>query len=379
MSELVEVKIKQEKITPPPSPKCEPPNQNTEEGESIGLFRKIINDEPIETKGFVEPIKSSNQILVELFQVFNAAPPEVDNADDSKDSHSKKAKKTKKKHKKEKKIERNSKKKHKKRKKREKCDIKSEPVSGDNNDTSSSSSEHCAAPISYVKRIKLEVDDEIVKKRMKRGLTEDGQSTKEERLGESNERSNSRTRESSLKNKQSSSTDDKKARTESQTEKSTASASGLSTRSKIVIKSLVDSDFYKKNIKEAERQEKRKSHSEKPISSTSRADDDNDSAFSISDEDEYWKDRETSSYQRRLSCERERDIHGQDSSRRSSERESRRRRDNRSADRRRDYDRREIEHGRHRDRITRREYHSRSDKRYIYFVLILFYESNILH
>lgn len=90
------VRIKQEKLTPPATP------NNHSAGISItdDLLENILG----ERKPLAEPIKSSNEILADLFKVFNAAPPTLDDEKPSKDSTHKK-----KKHKKEKKVKKEKK------------------------------------------------------------------------------------------------------------------------------------------------------------------------------------------------------------------------------------------------------------------------------
>lgn len=358
---LPNVTIKQEKITPPSSPKHELAMTDVSD-DTLNLFRKIVNDEPIESKPLVKPIKSSNQILAELFQVFNAAPPEVDDVD-SKDlpTHHKKSKKSKKKHKKEKKTERKSKKKHKKHKKSDKNEIKSEPLS-DENDTTSSDSELEATVKAESKRIRIEPDERSGRtKRIKKEPKEEKHRSKEESTHSSRKCSHSKTHESS--SDQLHSTGDKETmKNDSRLRsdgKATASTSGASTY-KIVIKNLSNSALYKESVRQAEAKEKSKSRMEKCSSSTSRANDDNDSAFSISDEDEYLKDHEDFHCRRKSPGQREHDrFYGSESRRTSSERD--RDRHHRSRSRHNEHDHRDRDIERRDERRFNRNQDRRED------------------
>lgn len=98
-------KIKREKVTPPPSPDT---RTTTALGELLPTLFKDENAEPAATtphedsKKDIQPAKSSNEILADLFRVFNAAPPDalLGLADAGKKSSHKKHKKHKKKSKK---------------------------------------------------------------------------------------------------------------------------------------------------------------------------------------------------------------------------------------------------------------------------------------
>lgn len=114
------IKIKQEKITPPGSPVAKVIGENPEPSVNPpdSLFDTNLN--PVnEDKKSIIPLKSSNELLAELFDVFNAKPPESIISEIS----STKSKKKKKKHKK-----------HKKKSKSSNNDSKSESDSKDNDD-----------------------------------------------------------------------------------------------------------------------------------------------------------------------------------------------------------------------------------------------------
>lgn len=73
------IKIKKEKVTPPPSPK------KNADGDAALILSSIDNilDTALsaikgekDEKSAIEPVKSSNEILAELFQVFNSVPPD---------------------------------------------------------------------------------------------------------------------------------------------------------------------------------------------------------------------------------------------------------------------------------------------------------------
>lgn len=85
-SEL-QIKIKEEKIDEEVERKLDP---------------NYVPAEPEDDKKNIEPLKSSNEILAELFSVFNAAPPEELLNDENLIEISKKKKKDKKKSKKKK-------------------------------------------------------------------------------------------------------------------------------------------------------------------------------------------------------------------------------------------------------------------------------------
>jgi len=71
--DFTKVKIKQEKPSPP---RKKEPEEIIDEIIPT-LFNNKGNDNTIDDKKSVEPVKSSNEILAELFKVFNAAPPKI--------------------------------------------------------------------------------------------------------------------------------------------------------------------------------------------------------------------------------------------------------------------------------------------------------------
>lgn len=94
------VKIKKEKLTPPATPNRH--NDNAAASE-LDIAENMLDNILGERKPNTDEIKSSNEILADLFKVFNAAPPILDD-DNSTTSHHKK-----KKHKKEKKVKKEKK------------------------------------------------------------------------------------------------------------------------------------------------------------------------------------------------------------------------------------------------------------------------------
>uniref|UniRef100_A0A1B0CDE4 Uncharacterized protein n=2 Tax=Lutzomyia longipalpis TaxID=7200 RepID=A0A1B0CDE4_LUTLO len=91
-------KIKREKETPPREKEPQPADLSTFLGTLFGIEPRNEEDE----KKSVEPMKTSDEILTELFQVFNAAPPKkilgkTEKKDKSKKKHKKHKKKSKKK------------------------------------------------------------------------------------------------------------------------------------------------------------------------------------------------------------------------------------------------------------------------------------------
>lgn len=95
------VKIKQEKITPPGTPT----HKSTSAASQLNITDDLLDNILGERKPIPEPIKSSNEILADLFKVFNAAPPTLDDDDGTATKDSKK----KKKHKKERKVKKEKK------------------------------------------------------------------------------------------------------------------------------------------------------------------------------------------------------------------------------------------------------------------------------
>lgn len=271
---FLNVKIKTEKITPPSTPQH--PSIKSENGDT--LFEKLLNDAPIETKPTIEPIKSSNQILAELFQVFNAPPPKVNDINTEEALQRKKLKKAKKKLKKEKKEKKakvkKEKKKHKKHKKSERT------TDGDDDSSSDSSrSDHATGTLS-AKLIKKEPIDKYSESEvdhkhsvsLRRGtekieITFSTDTVKKE--GGHGHRKTS-------------------ADTRSTKEKTSSSSSH-----KIIIKNLSNSAVYKETIKQVEDKERARNRSDKHSRRRDEASikDDDDDAFSISDEETYLKDR----------------------------------------------------------------------------------------
>lgn len=293
------IKIKQEKITPPSTPTPEQDNVKkcTSENESLSIFRKILNDEPIETKRLIEPIKSSNEILAELFQVFNAPPPEVDSVEpkELKESkHSKKSKKSKKKHKKEKKSDRKSTKKHKKHKKSEKNEKSAAKCDGGSSSSTSSEFDNTVQ----------EVSEKKARSAIKRKIN-----VKETEVVPEKQRRDSATRELPPT---STNAENKDITKNVKNLQGIITKTELSGSNKIKIKDLSNSDVYRETIKQVEEQAKQKEQkkekerhrerrkhrskksykrSEEEMTNKSEGD---ESAFSISDEESYLGYEQTS-------------------------------------------------------------------------------------
>lgn len=327
---LGNIKIKVERVTPPRStPTPEPPNVSAliKQDESLSMFRKILFDEPIEAKPLMEPIKSSTEILAELFQVFNAPPPEMDGVDTKQSKHSKKSKKAKKKHKKEKKSERKSKKKHKKHKKgekNEKGDVKS---GGGSSSSTDSESENVAE-----QQIKVGKPEEDAPKRKASDKDIEAMPAKRRRRSKSKE---PQPEPSTVEQKDSAKNDKNVKETGAKTE-STASSGN-----KIKIKNLSDSTVYRDTIKQVEENEKQKERdkerttrdkerrrqrhhakkrSKRANEEAANKSDGGESAFTISDEETYLRE-----YEHAESRDHHRNrFYGVDLNRRSSDRDKER-------------------------------------------------------
>lgn len=278
------IKVKQEKVTPPASPTRKSPT-------SLNITDDLLDNILGERKPVAEPVKSSNELLADLFKVFNAAPPTLDEENDSKDSARKK-----KKHKKEKKA-----KKHKKH----------------SHDGKSSDEEK--SKLRKVKKAKKRESDDAGKKRRTLDLLKDmliksepnDVVVKKEKIDESEaNKSDKKKSKTSDDTKSRPRTDDKNPPLNIQVSV-TKDCDGSGGKRKIVIKSLVNSiksiqeaadaeqrekQKEQEKLKERERakdRERRKQHShssklkEKDRKRRSRS-----SSLSLSDEETYLRERE---------------------------------------------------------------------------------------
>lgn len=254
------VKIKEEKLTPPASPKV----NSTSAGLSItdNLLDNILS----ECKPITEPIKSSDEILADLFKVFNATPPTLDDDGSTKDSSSHK----KKKHKKEKKV-----KKHKKHS-RNNSECKS---SDDDDNASQKSKKH---KVKKSKKRKATDDNDIhdkkrhkkskqtaIKKEKSDGIGLDVVAVKKDKIDDKNARTKNDSKSPSeikLKSHDSTATDAKTTKSSDGEKKQSLSIQvcvtkdndGLGSKRKIVIKNLVDSTVYHDTLKEVDAKQKEK-------------------------------------------------------------------------------------------------------------------------
>lgn len=269
------VKIKQEKLTPPSSPAPNPTTSSEtklvtvkhEEGSSENIlgesvFASLLT--PSDNKKSVELTKSSEELLAELFQAFNSAPPSVSLVDDGKTS-----KKAKKKHKKDKK------KKHKK---------KGRSSSDEDNGVETEKS-HKKLKLKKVKKEKKDkvLDGKDIKieedKSKKRKLQDPNSTTKHKKRKKEKEED----RKDDLDIDQ----------YEKELLEKENSKSDLKTKSKIVIKSMKNSAVYEENVKQSEekRKEKERRHDKYGDGNLSESDHSKCSEISLSDEETYERNR----------------------------------------------------------------------------------------
>lgn len=243
------VKIKQEKVTPPATPNRVPSSSAAGLNITDDLLDNILNDR----KPAAEPIKSSNEILADLFKVFNAAPPTLD--DNSTDSTTAK----KKKHKKEKKV------------KKEKKDKKERKRSRTNSENNSEDSEKSKGH-KVKKAKKHDSDGDHVKKRHKKSKEPEIKSEqlevviKREKVDEAKKttvrletasKSHDGNAAGAAASKQSRPNDEKNPPMNIQVSLTKDNDGAISKR-KIVIKSLVDSTVYQDTMKEVDAKQKEK-------------------------------------------------------------------------------------------------------------------------
>lgn len=333
------IKIKQEKISPPPSPSASAERKDTTED----LLDKILG----ETKPVAEPVKSSNEILADLFKVFNAAPPKLENLveDESNGTESEsnsaatKSTKHKKKHKKEKKSKKS---KHKKRGRSSSDASDSSTVQEPNDEQKSASKSHKVKKEKKREKRKAEncVEDEAKHKRRKKSKDREKSRTRDSKIAVKKEKTSHVDRDNhKATDKEIRKSEEKLADAAKQVSKSDAidrlneklkerresderrkegvaeSKSSTKTeadvaggRKKIVIKSLVNSAVYRDTLKEVDikqkekEREKEKSREKEKKSSGEKSRDRRErsrghrsgsSSLSLSDEETYLKERES--------------------------------------------------------------------------------------
>lgn len=293
--DLDTVKIKQEKITPPPSP------SKNQDALTDSLLDSILG----ERKPSAEPIKSSNEILADLFKVLNAAPPTLSESDGP-------SKKHKKKHKKEKKVKKS---KHRKRDK-----SGSDEEVGDESSLLQSGSDHDEKHKSKLKKVKKE------KKREKRKSTDNedanAKSHKRHKKPKDTERNHEICDIAIKKEKDDERLDggsskvdsecvDKPTNKESEATKSksgnnlagitvqietSAKDDTIAGRRKIVIKNLANSTVYHDTIKEVDAMQREKDKKKERDRDRRKArgrtrDRSHSSSLSLSDEETYLRER----------------------------------------------------------------------------------------
>lgn len=301
------IKVKQEKITPPSSP-----TKNPDAALILSSIDSIldtalsaIKNEKDDEKKSIEPIKSSNEILAELFQVFNSAPPtESLNKDQANESTSSKKKKKHKKHKKKhKKKGRSSsddddngsddaeeniiKKSHKHKR------VKKEKKSKRKRDESQSKDEKNVEK----RKIKKEKHDEIVvKKESERRSSKRKKTNKDKDLNDL---------EMDMDEYEHKLLEDAKKTSSSSSVKMSSTVSSVGHRSnKIVIKDLKNSAIYEETMSQvkANEREKEKRNAAQEDGELSSADE-RSSGISLSDEETYLRNK----HSRTINRDRDRD------------------------------------------------------------------------
>lgn len=331
------IKIKQEKISPPPS-------------RSVSSERADTTD----TKPVAEPVKTSSEILADLFKVFNAAPPKINDTDgenDDAEGDSDSATVThkhKKKHKKEKKTK---KPKHKKRDRSSSDDANSNTDLASNDKKKASSKSHKVKKEKKREKRKADngIEDDSKHKRHKKSKDRDKIRSSETAIvvkkekctddegddGDETDREMQKSMEQAAepkkhttKNKAIDRLNEKLKERRKSNDKLKDSASSQSTtstkddvdlgggRKKIVIKSLVNSTVFRDTMKEVDAKQKekertkekektrekektkekeKKSHGERTHERRrrSRGHRSGSSSLSLSDEETYLKERES--------------------------------------------------------------------------------------
>lgn len=266
------VKIKQEKLTPPSSPARNPSTATTlgtvkheensiEQILSESVFASFLT--PNEDKKTVELTKSSEELLAELFQAFNSAPPSAPLVDEAK------TKRAKKKHKKEKK------KKHKK---------KGRSSSDDENADETEKSEKKVK----LKKVKKEKKDKVVVDGKE--IKNEKDKSKKRKLQDPNSTSKHKKRKKDEERKDDLDIDQYEKELLDKVRREESSKSDTKTKSKIVIKSMKNSAVYEENVKQAEEKQKEKERKHDKYDDGNLSESDH-SDISLSDEETYERNR----------------------------------------------------------------------------------------
>lgn len=272
------VKIKQEKITPPSSPVRNPVTQLVnvkQEKEPVDSNEHILSESvfasllaPSDDKKAVALTKSSEELLAELFQSFNSAPPTTLSAEDAKA-----AKRAKKKHKKEKK------KKHKK-----KGRSSSDEENGDDGDK--------AEKKAKLKKVKKEKKDKLLdEKDIKSEKDKSKKRKSDDSISTSKHKKKKREKDEERKDELDIDEYEKQLLEKAHREENTKS--DPKTKSKIFIKSFKNSAVFEENVKQAEerKREKDKERKRDRHNDGSESEQSKSSEISLSDEETYERNR----------------------------------------------------------------------------------------
>lgn len=288
------VKIKEEKITPPPSPRPEIKKEKDDSSTLENILEATASnslfdfiDTNTDEKKSVEPVKSSNEILAELFQVFSSAPTDsfLANLNHIKKSSNKK------KHKKEKK--------HKKHKRKD-ADLSENENNGLGRDSSEKKIK--------LKKVKKEKDHKKKRSEDKNDdkLLNDSQIKKEKRKSTDepgHKRHKKRKNEKDILNEITDYRKDhadidineyEKQLSEERVSKEAAKTNSTHGKTKIIIKNLKNSAVYEETVKQVEAQDheraKRldKKYDDGELSDSSKS---KTSGISLSDEETYHRER----------------------------------------------------------------------------------------
>lgn len=293
------IKIKTEKVTPPPSP-----TKNADAALILSSIDNILDTalsaikNEKDEKATIEPVKSSNEILAELFQVFNSVPPDPLTASQLVDSTSSKKKKKHKKHKK----------KHRK-KGRSSSDDDEDSSGNDGPKTEQSSAEKIHKHKKVKKEKKRKRDESPPKSDEKRKVKREKPNTTTIKTESASARpSHKRKRPTEKSPKDATDLDmdiveyeqkllEETMKKPSSSSLTTKSLSAGQRSSKIVIKDLRNSAVYEETVNQVKAKERAKQKSdtaheeeELPRSGLSRS-----SSISLSDEETYLKNKYSSS------------------------------------------------------------------------------------
>lgn len=307
------IKIKQEKLTPPPSPESVPSTTTENPTEAA-----------IDDKNAVTPVKSSNQLLDELFQAFSAVVPESllcsnpSTSEVARKKHKKEKKSKKSKHKErlgdDTDIKQPVKEEHRKRVKvkREKRSKNDKPDKNDKVHKSSSDAKTNIEPKTDEIKVKVE------KRRI--GYPDDGEDQQRRHKRVKLERSRSKERSS-------------KSEHPIERDKGRILLSSSNSKPKIVIKNLKDSTVIQDAEEKSKKSSSRRHHHNHVRGHRDEHGSDN-SAFSLSDEETYQLEKNSYFEHDRREDRRDRHRgHSRDRSRRSSDRQHHERSDHRRSDR----------------------------------------------